>query len=72
MNLVTRSINIKASFKVKNTFNHKWCYTTLVKKEDLHWTDKDTQAVIQYKEDVNSGRINPVKLNGEAKELFSN
>jgi len=43
----------------------------MVKKEDLHWSDADTQAVEQYKKDVESGNIVPIQLTGDTKSSFT-
>ena len=34
------------------------------------WDEEDEKAVIQYKEDVRSGKIKPIKYEGNLRELI--
>ena len=42
----------------------------MVKKEDLHWSQKDTNAVEQYKKDFDAGKIPYTVLTGSLRELI--
>ncbi len=42
----------------------------MVKKEDLHWTDKDTEAVKKYKADFDAGKIPYTVLTGSLRDLI--
>ena len=43
----------------------------MVKRQDLHWSDADTRAVQAYKADVVSGKIKPIPLTENIRDLFN-
>lgn len=41
----------------------------MVKKEDLHWSEVDTNAIVEYRKDFEAGKIPYTILTGSLKEL---